>query len=216
METEGALNAAYGSFRICPAERTVKIRPTHDAVRAMCRGYEIPWRDTADITVEVTSPDIVREAEAARGETRKKVRERRYTEEYPETPAVPRKIASAMPAFDTLLMHGAVISTRGRGYMITAPSGVGRNANASVPMKAIFPPERSDRGNTVEEVPFAEAFPLLAKRFFRPDRIETKIKTLRLLNAMAGETKVFRFRSEPAAEAVLTAWKTAGGDLWPE
>ena len=43
-----------------------------------------------------------------------------------ESQLLHRKIADAMPSFDTFLMHGAVVALDGEAYMFTAPSGVGK------------------------------------------------------------------------------------------
>ena len=43
-----------------------------------------------------------------------------------ESQIILTKIADAMPAFDTILMHGAVVELDGWAYMFTAPSGVGK------------------------------------------------------------------------------------------
>ena len=85
----------------------------------------------------------------------------------------------------------------------------GWNTNTSVPLKAIFLLERSNSGNRVEEIGFAEAFPQLLRQTYRPDDIQAKRKTLQLLQKMAGKVKIYRFRSEPTAEAVQLAWETA-------
>ena len=85
----------------------------------------------------------------------------------------------------------------------------GWNTNTSVPLQAIFLLERSDNGNTLEEVSFAEAFPFLLRQTYRPDDPEAKRKTLQLLQKMAGKVRIYRFRSEPTAEAVRMAWEKA-------
>ena len=85
----------------------------------------------------------------------------------------------------------------------------GWNRNTSVPLRAVFLLERGD--NEVQEIDFADAFPALMRQTFKPGDPEAKRKTLRLLTGMAGKVRVFRFRSEPDAEAVRMAWEAAGG-----
>ena len=85
----------------------------------------------------------------------------------------------------------------------------GWNTNASVPLRAIFLLERSEGGNRIEEVSFAEAFPTLLRQTYRPDDADARRKTLRILQQMAGKVKVYRFISEPTAEAVKMAWERA-------
>ena len=86
----------------------------------------------------------------------------------------------------------------------------GWNVNMAVPLQAIFLLERSEEGNQMTEISFAEAFPLLLHQTFRPDDPDAKRKTLQLLRAMAGKIRVYRFCSEPTAEAVRMAWEKAG------
>lgn len=85
----------------------------------------------------------------------------------------------------------------------------GWNANTSVPLRAVFLLERSEGGNTVEEISFGDAFPVLLRQTYRPSDSGARRQTLSLLQAMAGKVKLYRFRSEPTAEAVQLAWETA-------
>ena len=57
--------------------------------------------------------------------------------DYLETLAVYRKIASGMTAFSTFLMHGSVISAAGQGYMICAPSGIGKSTRTKLWLEEI-------------------------------------------------------------------------------
>lgn len=244
------------TFQMRLAERTVEIQPLYEGIRALCQSYILPCQTAPDITVRITPEDIAREREAARREERKNGREADFSASYLETTAVYRQIAAAMLPYDTFLMHGVVISCQGQGYMITAPSGVGKttraklwvehipgsfivngdkpllrleengvrafgtpwcgkegwNANTSVPLRAILLLERSDDGNRVEEMGFGNGFPALLRQTYRPGDGAAKRQTLSLLQAMAGKVKLYRFCSEPTAEAVRLAWETAGGN----
>lgn len=244
-------------FLIRLAGRTVEIHSQYDNVESFCRDYICLEHVRPDITVTITDTDIDREGEKARQEDKKAGVTAAHSPPHLEITAVYRKIATAMTAFDTFLMHGSVISTAGQGYMICAPSGIGKttrtrlwaenipdsvvvngdkpllrvaegtvnaygtpwcgkecmNTDLSVPLRAIFLLERSDTGNDIREMSFSEAFPMLLRQTFRPDDIETGKQTLRLLKAMEGKVKVYRFRSEPTVEAVRLAWKTAKGSL---
>lgn len=51
---------------------------------------------------------------------------------YLETLAVLRKIADYIPQKDRFLMHGAVISWKGKGWMFTAPSGTGKSTHIAL------------------------------------------------------------------------------------
>lgn len=304
-------------FQIRVAEQVVEIHALYDEVFRQCRDYIVP-EQASDIVVRITEEDLIREAEMAHRESGKIAGNREANENLMtetagtdnrqdrgislsryEITAVYRKLVSAMT--DTFLMHGSVISTQGQGYMITAPSGIGKttrtklwvdeipdsfvvngdkplirvteegiriygtpwcgkegwNTNASVPLRAIFLLERADElndsevsdraakvagalpewadaqkasgtsdraaagidalqrdaakkqddGSSVTELTFAEAFPKLLVQTFRPEEIEAKRRTLRMLNALAGKVRFFRFISAPTSQAVRMAWE---------
>ncbi len=107
------------------AGRTVEINTLYEKTRSMYRDYICSFSGASDITVEITPGDIRREEAESAGHGHG-----RTIPEWLETTAVHRKIAAAMPKYDTFLMHGAVISTAGQGYMITAPSGTGKSTRA--------------------------------------------------------------------------------------
>ena len=52
-----------------------------------------------------------------------------------ETVSVQRKIADALPMFNTFLMHGSVVATAGKAYMFSAPSGIGKTTRTSIWLK---------------------------------------------------------------------------------
>ncbi len=238
------------TFQMKLAERIVEVRPLYDEVKRLCRDYLTGKRERPDITVTVAPEDLSNEADKA-----KRTRDGGFCDDAPylETLTVYRHIANAMTAYDTVLMHGTVISTKGQGYMITASSGVGKstraklwveqipdsfivngdkpllritedaiyaygtpwcgkegwNTDTSVPLRAIFFLERSD-GTDVDEISFADAFPLLLRQTYRPEGTDEKRKTLQLVGSLSGKVKFFRFRSDATKEAVLAAWEAAG------
>lgn len=254
-ERAGRENGRSMTFQIGLAGRTVAISPLYERVREICEDYIL--RETArgepDITVITTGEDIAREEEAAWLEDRRRGTVSRFSPEQLEITAVYRKIATAMPAYNTFVMHGSLVSTEGQGYLIAAPSGVGKttrtklwtenipdsftvngdkpllqvtddgvtafgtpwcgkerwNRNTSVPLRAVFLLERSEKGNAVFRISCAEAFPRLLQQSFRPSDPDARRRTLLLLQAMAGKVGIFQFRSEPTAEAVRMAWEAA-------
>lgn len=113
------------AFRMRVARRTVEVKPMYGEVRELCRDYLILPEGGADITAEIDPEDIRREETEAVRQGQGIIPPARL-----ETSAVLRRIAAAMPRYDTFLMHGAVISTAGQGYMITAPSGTGKSTRA--------------------------------------------------------------------------------------
>ena len=52
------------------------------------------------------------------------------TDAYLETLAVYRGIAECMPAYGCFLMHGSALALDGTGFLLTAPSGVGKSTHA--------------------------------------------------------------------------------------
>ena len=98
------------NYRI--AEINIEIVSLYDRVHALCRDYQTDG--APELAVTVTEADIARERETADGP---------YPDDYLETLAVYRQIAEAMPARDTLLLHGSAVAADGVGYLFTAPSG---------------------------------------------------------------------------------------------
>ena len=85
------------------------------------------------------------------------------------------------------------------------------NTNTSVPLRAIFLLERVRDGedNSITELQFSEAFPVLYRQTFRPDLPKARRKTLHLLLALSSKVKIYRLRCALTPEAVLTAWEAA-------
>ena len=100
------------------AEKNIEIVSLYDRVHELCRDYRTEGEP--DLTVKTAPEDLDRErdpdADASPG--------------YLETLAVYRQIAEAMPAWDTLLIHGSAIAADGIGYLFTAPSGTGKSTHA--------------------------------------------------------------------------------------
>lgn len=168
---------------------------------------------------------------------------------------VHRAVANAMLSFDTLLMHGSVVSIDNNAYMFVAPSGIGKttrtklwlelypssivingdkplikitassaiacgtpwcgkegwNTNATVPLKAVFLLERTDKegDSSIEEVSLEKGFPLLLQQTYCPNRADLMKKTLLLLQSLKGKVKIYKFRSSPTKESVRLAYETA-------
>ena len=80
--------------------------------------------------------------------------------------------------------------------------------NTCTTLQAILMLERSDNGNTIREMPFAEAFPKLLQQVFLPTSPEAKQKTLQLMKELAAQVRIYHFHSEPTKEAVRKAWET--------
>ena len=116
-----------GTFTIELAGATIAITALHDDVRNLCRDYIVP-RTAADIAVATAQADI--EFEHSRTDEE-------FSDGYLETLAVYRKIAAAMAARDTFLMHGSVLAVGNEAYMFTAPSGTGKTTHSRLWLSGI-------------------------------------------------------------------------------
>lgn len=111
------------------ADRTIEIGSLHETAQRMCDAYRTA-DGPVDLSVCVTQADIDYEREkAARENAHEGLPERQYSDAYLETLAVYRKIAEAMPSFDTVLMHGSCIAVDGAAYLFTAKSGTGKSTH---------------------------------------------------------------------------------------
>ncbi len=100
------------------AEKNIEIVSLYDRVHELCRDYRTEGEP--DLTVEIAPADLDREREP----------DGDHSPDYLETLAVYRRIAEAMPAWDTLLIHGSAVAADGIGYLFTAPSGTGKSTHA--------------------------------------------------------------------------------------
>ena len=123
-------------FRIQVAERIVEIHSVYEYIYIKCRDYLIEHDLLAepDILIRITQSDLTKELKRIQSAEMKGIWYDPWikTPEQLEVTAVYRKIADSMLSFDTILMHGAVISTKGKGYIITAPRGVGKSTRARI------------------------------------------------------------------------------------
>ena len=118
-------------FQIRIADQVVEIHSLCGTVRSVSKAYLLPERENPSIVVTIQDQDILRELEEMwNAAKRLGLPVPIVGEGYCESLAVLRKVADAMPRFDTFLMHGAVVATEGVGYMFTANSGVGKSTRA--------------------------------------------------------------------------------------
>ena len=121
-------------FRIGLAERLIGITCLHDGIYRMCEEYLVKedscGSSKEDFHVTVTQEDIDFERDKSDREAEAHGEEPvDYSDAYLETLAVYRKIATEMLAYDTWLMHGAVIGMDDEAIMFTAPSGTGKTTH---------------------------------------------------------------------------------------
>lgn len=67
------------------------------------------------------------------------------------------------------------------------------NTNTMVPLRAIILMERSE-DNSMEQVSFSQAFPMLLQQTYRPADADKMRKTLSLLSQLQGRVEFYRFR----------------------
>ena len=119
MESVGRGTTKMPQFCLQLAGLSVSVASQYSQVEHMCSGYEVPKGASSDIDVRIDPQDI--DAERDEGA---------WSDAYLETLAVYRQIAEALPAFDRMLVHGALLSFQGEGYLLAAPSGTGKSTHA--------------------------------------------------------------------------------------
>ena len=120
------------NFTITLAGHTIRIESLYDEIYRMCRDY-LSRGTEPELTVSIRPADI--EAEQERS-AKQDLREGRqlavYPDAYLETLAVYRQIADAMPERGVFLLHGSAVAVGERGWIFTAPSGVGKTTHTKL------------------------------------------------------------------------------------
>lgn len=106
-------------FQIELANKVVRIDNHFLYVFRQCDKYLIEDETPYEIFVFIPDEEIERECRDNPG----------FSKEYCESICVYRKIAVEMLSYGVLLVHGAVISCQGRGYLFAAPSGTGKSTH---------------------------------------------------------------------------------------
>ncbi len=116
------------AFCIELAGRTFKIYPQGHYIEDYCADYIVDG--DSGIVIQTTAEDIEFEKEKSLQENGySEMMKQLFSDDYLETLAVYRKIASAMLDYDTLLFHGSAISVDGEGYLFAAKSGTGKSTH---------------------------------------------------------------------------------------
>ena len=108
-------------FRISVAGHVADIEALHSEVYSLCKDYLSEL--SPDIHIFTSENDIAKE--------RKEALKNRspYKDSYLETLVVYRKLCDEMLAFNTFLMHGAVLGKGSKSFMFTAASGTGKTTH---------------------------------------------------------------------------------------
>lgn len=117
-------------------------------------------------TVSVT-PEDIQEEKSSSGTN--------HTDGYYESIIAYRKIAETIPDYDAFLFHGSVISYRGRAYVITANSGVGKTTHTRLWLSE-FPEAKVLNGDKpivriIDGVPYACGTPWQGKENYGRNEI---------------------------------------------
>lgn len=121
-------------FQIRLADRIIEIRSIYKLVYSFCKPYIVYQDKNPDIIIETTLEDLYQSVLEMR---EKQSRLYHTDEECPDLETIEKvtiyeKIANSLLDYDTMLIHGSVVSTDGNGYMITAPSGVGKTTRTNL------------------------------------------------------------------------------------
>ncbi len=111
------------------ADITVEIRSIYPFIHTMCADYAVDPTDDA-VSIDMADEDVQREADYSAEERRiEGLAPYKYAEDYLETLAVYRKLATQFVRQGVMLMHGSVIAVDGEAYMFTAASGTGKSTH---------------------------------------------------------------------------------------
>lgn len=119
-------------FKLILARKKIEIECHYRTVFYLCREYLADF-EHPDFVIRASMEEIIAEhKEAPEMLNHDPGITVNYADDYAEPIIVYRKIANAMLDCDTLLMHGSVVATNNRGYMFTAPSGVGKSTRTRI------------------------------------------------------------------------------------
>lgn len=123
-------------FKVKLAELVIGVKCLYGETKDFCREY-LTDEESQDFNVAINRKDIEAECKLATSNLDKERDVESYSCEYLERLALMRKIADHLPEHNCFLMHGAVISVQGDGYLFTAPSGTGKSTHVSLWKKYI-------------------------------------------------------------------------------
>lgn len=122
------------SFKIKLANKVIEVATIYSMTKKLCKDYLS--QEKADFSIKIEENDIDNERIKSKEEDeRQGINIRNFSNEYLETLAVYRKIATQMPQFNVLLFHGSVIAVDNKGYLFTAPSGTGKSTHTRLWME---------------------------------------------------------------------------------
>ena len=124
------------NFKILLAGIKIEINCFYQETIEYCREYVADF-EVPDVTISISKSDIETEGIVPAkiiSEMGLDCPKTAFTYKYKEIEPfiVYRKIADALPMYDTVLMHGSVVSNENAGYMFMANSGVGKSTRTKL------------------------------------------------------------------------------------
>ena len=109
-------------FKIKLADIVIQIHGQYPYLKDYCKDY-LAENEDPQMEINISMEEIFAEKTAD---------EKDDMLPYLETLAALRKISTALSGKNRFLMHGAVLSWKGQGYMFTAPSGTGKSTHIAL------------------------------------------------------------------------------------
>lgn len=97
----------------------IKIKTIFPETRKRFQNYECSGKIFPEMIIETTLEDLIKEC-------RKGINQRG---EYLETLSLLRKLGERLPEAECMLIHGAAVEYKNRGYLFAAPSGTGKSTH---------------------------------------------------------------------------------------
>lgn len=104
------------------ADLTIEFEPYIQTLAELAEPYKVSDNVTADIKIELTREDLLREREFFKDASKQSLV---YT-------AIYRKICTAILDHDAFVFHSSAVVLDGEGYLFTAVSGTGKSTHTSL------------------------------------------------------------------------------------
>lgn len=116
------------SFVMEIANLAVRVEPLYMSTREYFRAYVC--ERGADVSVCVIEDDLVREQELLDIEAVEEgLKKRKFGGPFLERAVIQRRVAEALLALGTLMMHGSTVAVDGQAYLFTAACGTGKSTH---------------------------------------------------------------------------------------
>lgn len=199
-------------FIISLASKTIKAFTNYKDAAEFCNGYLLDNNEKkdCDITIRILPEDILLENNLIHLGTHDNVRVH-YSPEHLETLHLFRRICDIMPEYNCFMLHGAVVALDGKGYMFTAPSGIGKTTRIKLWMNE-YPESVIVNGDkpliqVSDERAFAWGTPLCGKEGWNTN-MKVPLKEIFLLER-AGDNETDTVKKMNFADAFIPLLKQA-------